>query len=1188
MDVEITPGIGQVYFVVETDLSSRFIAGFVFQITGNSGYVGTYTVAGVGSSATVVGDRVVTRIPVVEGISGLSSSLYSVVPASKIFYVNHPVSGVFAPGATITLTNNSNGPSNGSYTIVSAVQTGTNAVISVDVNANSWSVAGNYSLSYPVGKQVMVSAGNSSTGNGMYTISSVAYVGGVTTISVLEDVNDATVITGKTIGVYQPITILTVSETVPVATGNNGTITIASNPVAYDLSAAPVLTTPLPQGVFNLRFTIAGDHVAALTPYISSGNGVLIKNNNVLSFNIVPIVAVSLDNTAINTWVTVQYSSATTPVISATGVLITPPISAPYGYVQYQSPVSASPLKLIGQGSLMYNDDTSWGQVLQNNLINVLENFAHTVEPTAALVGQTWFDTAGTTQFKLNDLAGQWQGVVVTHIPVSSWVDFNSQYVYDPDIVYRTGTGVGITFNAGSTGNIELLSSGGITLSASGNITFDATSTGGINLQNSGGITLSDTGGILFDNTSTSSIVFGTTSTGGITLNNTGGISLTGAGDITFSPTSTGGLVLENTGGITFGAASTGGITINGTGDIALTNTGSNLTLAGGDISLSGDSSVLFSGTGVINMNGNRINNLGLPALGTDGANKAYVDGLSSGIIWISPVLDPTLYDDSLATPPITNGTVPTTAGQLSIAYHKTYIVPTGATGDWVGLEGRAVQYVYDDPTTSWKWVDILNRLVAVNDRFIVFGMPDQGDDLTIAGNLSQGGLTGQTGKVATVTGVGPLTYSFAVPSEPYAVSVTGTSPGSPVGSTTLVHSAYLGYSFTFRGTWGTGAYGAGHQWIQFNGPQALIDGSGLRYTGNILNIGQSTGIIVNANDVAVDPTYFNSNYLRLDGTNTATGKIETSNQLISTIATGTPPLVVSSTTNVLNLNASSLNGATFAAPGPIGSTTANTGAFTTLTLTTALAGQYGGTGVDNTGKTITLGGNLTTLGAFTTSLTVTGNTAVTLPTSGTLVGSSDIGTVTNTMLANSTISGIALGSNLNALTIGTGLSGTTYNGSAGVTIAVDSTVATLTGAQTLTNKTLTSPKVNAVVELTTIDATGLTGVVNVDVITAASVYYTADAVANWTFNFRGNGATSLDSTMAVGESITVKLRATNGVTPYYPSAHQIDGSAVTPKFAGGVAFAAGTASAIDQYTYVITKTAAATFVVLTSATFYS
>ena len=76
---------------------------------------------------------------------------------------------------------------------------------------------------------------------------------------------------------------------------------------------------------------------------------------------------------------------------------------------------------------------------------------------------------------------------------------------------------------------------------------------------------------------------------------------------------------------------------------------------------------------------------------------------------------------------------------------------------------------------------------------------------------------------------------------------------------------------------------------------------------------------------------------------------------------------------------------------------------------------------------------------------------------------------ITNANLANSslTVNGtsISLGgsatitaSTTNALTIGTGLSGTSFNGSSAVTIAIDSSVVTLTGAQTLTNKTLTSP----------------------------------------------------------------------------------------------------------------------------------
>jgi hypothetical protein len=49
------------------------------------------------------------------------------------------------------------------------------------------------------------------------------------------------------------------------------------------------------------------------------------------------------------------------------------------------------------------------------------------------------------------------------------------------------------------------------------------------------------------------------------------------------------------------------------------------------------------------------------------------------------------------------------------------------------------------------------------------------------------------------------------------------------------------------------------------------------------------------------------------------------------------------------------------------------------------VAGQYGGTGVANTGKTITLGGSWTHTGAHTLGLTTTGNTTLTLPTTGTL-----------------------------------------------------------------------------------------------------------------------------------------------------------------------------------------------------------
>jgi hypothetical protein len=66
---------------------------------------------------------------------------------------------------------------------------------------------------------------------------------------------------------------------------------------------------------------------------------------------------------------------------------------------------------------------------------------------------------------------------------------------------------------------------------------------------------------------------------------------------------------------------------------------------------------------------------------------------------------------------------------------------------------------------------------------------------------------------------------------------------------------------------------------------------------------------------------------------------ISASGQISSTVSTGTAPLVVASTTNVANLNAASLNGATFAAPGPIGGGTAGSGAFTTLSASGTVSG---------------------------------------------------------------------------------------------------------------------------------------------------------------------------------------------------------------------------------------------------------
>jgi len=159
-------------------------------------------------------------------------------------------------------------------------------------------------------------------------------------------------------------------------------------------------------------------------------------------------------------------------------------------------------------------------------------------------------------------------------------------------------------------------------------------------------------------------------------------------------------------------------------------------------------------------------------------------------------------------------------------------------------------------------------------------------------------------------------------------------------------------------------------------------------------------------------------------------------------------------------------------------------------------------------------------------------------------------------------------------------------------TKAPTSTTATLTGTQTLTNKTLTSPAINTATatgailvapeERTTVSATAATGTINFDAVTQGVLYYTSNASANWTLNVRGNSSTTLNSILATGDAITVSFLVTNGSTAYYQTAFNIDGTAsgVTMEYSGGTVPASGNASSIDVYTYTIIKTASATYTV--------
>lgn len=156
----------------------------------------------------------------------------------------------------------------------------------------------------------------------------------------------------------------------------------------------------------------------------------------------------------------------------------------------------------------------------------------------------------------------------------------------------------------------------------------------------------------------------------------------------------------------------------------------------------------------------------------------------------------------------------------------------------------------------------------------------------------------------------------------------------------------------------------------------------------------------------------------------------------------------------------------------------------------------------------------------------------------------------------------------------------------AGTDYVAPATATTFTAAQTFngSSSVLAAVFANAA-ETTTISATAATGTINYDVTTQSVIYYTSNASANWTVNFRASSGTSLNTAMATGQSMTVVFLVTQGATAYYNNAIQIDGSSVTPKYQGGTAWTSGNASSIDAYSYTIVKTGSAAFTVFAAQT---
>ena len=238
-------------------------------------------------------------------------------------------------------------------------------------------------------------------------------------------------------------------------------------------------------------------------------------------------------------------------------------------------------------------------------------------------------------------------------------------------------------------------------------------------------------------------------------------------------------------------------------GNLAATDVQAALNELDGDkVAKSGDTM-----SGNLAMGSNKVTGLAAGSNPGDAVNKAQLDGVSAGALWLNPIIDPNLINDSLSTPPGS----PVTG--------NTYIAGASATGAWATFDGYA--FMWDGSA----WVDLLGRAVIAGDRF--------GVSMESA-TAGAGGLASKDDQIAQVLVATPgsVTYTFTIPAVSNAVYINNGL------------SYHTGHQYDYTGS----------GWVEFGGLNAVSAGNGLAYAGNVLSVNMGAGIATMPSDeVGID-----------------------------------------------------------------------------------------------------------------------------------------------------------------------------------------------------------------------------------------------------------------------------------------------------------------------------------------------
>ena len=543
------------------------------------------------------------------------------------------------------------------------------------------------------------------------------------------------------------------------------------------------------------------------------------------------------------------------------------------------------------------------------------------------------------------------------------------------------------------------------------------------------------------------------------TLTPSSGISVTnGAGLITVANTG----VLSN--------IASSGISVSGaTGNVTIANTGVLSAIAGSGISVSGATgNITFANTGVLSFSGG---STGLtPATATTGAvslagtlavayggtgQTTYTDGQ----LLIGNTTGNTLAKSTLTAGTgisISNGhgsitianTLPSLGGTVTSvsvvsANGLAGTVATSTTTPAITLSTTITGLLKGNGTAISAAISGTDYAPATSGTSILYGNGSGGfSNVTIGSGISFAtGTLSATGSGGTVTSVGlSLPSIFTVSGSP----VTGTGTLTGTFNTQTANYVFAGP------TTGAAATPTFRALVSADIPSlsyvSSITSSTLTVAGtsSIPTINLTSGIVTagTTGSVTLIPVITVDTYGRVTAVTTAAnpqGTVTsvaaltlgtTGTDLSSTVATGT-------TTPVITLNV------------PTASAT-NRGALSSTDWTTF--NNKGSGSVTSVAGTGTVNG-----------ITLTG----TVTSSGSLTLGGTLGSIANSQLSNSTISGVSLGGNLFSLTAGTGVSfsaGTTYNGSAAITITATGsggTVTSVSGTSPISSSGGTTPTIS-------------------------------------------------------------------------------------------------------------------------------